>query len=93
MTKKRENQPKSQAQVDAESRAATWQKLSLTGQLASLDNRRGNSTRQKARIQARLDAAKKTTKTEPKTFGDGVKERDARHQKQVQKELHDQKKQ
>ena len=38
---------------EAEARTEAWQRLSSAQQLAELDKRRGNSTRQKARIAAK----------------------------------------
>lgn len=48
----------------AQERAATWRKLSPSEQLTIIAKRRGNSTRERARIQARIDAAKPQPKAE-----------------------------
>jgi hypothetical protein len=51
-----------------------------------LNARRGNSTKQKARIQARLDAAK----TAPAKVEPAPEDKAVRREKQIKKEQHDQ---
>ena len=54
----------------AEERVAQWASLSLEAQLKELDSRPGNSTRQRARIQAKIDKKNpknKEDKTESKS--------------------------